>query len=113
MRDESKAFWQNYRKISILAWVCLLATVILPVVVGTILHFLIGESIWVAFVANALGLGSFVLFFYYSWQFILARCPHCDQYAARLKNLLFPIDPICPKCGKRMDQSNGCAEQRA
>lgn len=106
METKTNQFWREYRKSALLGWVFLVATPILPIILGTILHFVLGESKLVSFIPNALALVLFFLFIYHSWKFILARCPHCGQLAVKFKNRLFPFDPVCPKCGKRMDTEN-------
>lgn len=103
MNASSNAFWRTYRRDAIMGWIYLIATPVVPISVGLVNHFLLGATPIISSLAEVIGLVPFLLFGYYSWKYKFAVCPHCNQTAAKFRNLVFPIDPICPKCGRRMD----------
>lgn len=103
MNNGTSQFWREYRKNVLLIWVYFTGMFVLPISLGLICHLLWGDSKIVAFILNIMVLALFLMFLYYSYKYRFAKCPHCHQFAIKFKNLVFPIDPICPKCGQRMN----------
>jgi hypothetical protein len=106
MDKKAETFWCTYRKDATLWWLYLIATPVVPVCLGVVNHFFLGATEIGAKIAEVISVVPFFLFLYHGWQYKLAVCPHCNQTAAKFKNHLFPIDPVCPKCRKRMDDGS-------
>lgn len=103
MSSSKNIFWRSYKKNAVLAWVYLVATPVVPVALGIFNHFIFGGNFFITRLLELLTAIPFVLCFYYGLKYRLEVCPHCKQHPNNLKNFLFPFNPICKKCGKRMD----------
>lgn len=96
-------WWRMQRRLVILSWAFLLGTIVVPVAIGVFDHVLWGGTPVGSILAGSLGLLSFLSSFYFGLKYNLMRCPHCDDYALRVRNLLWPLDPKCPKCHRQMN----------
>lgn len=96
MNQKKISFWYQYKKTIILAYVILPMTIILPLV-----FMLAGLSV----VASYVGFVPFLFSMYLFLKYRNTYCPHCSRHPQNLRNLLFPIDPYCHSCEKRMDQN--------
>jgi hypothetical protein len=106
--DQDNEFWREYRRLPVMGWLSLIGGVCVAVFVGVAFHFLpvpFGPQL-----ANIFGIAFTAFGFFGSMYFFFkyrnAKCPHCHRGAARLLNIFFPITPVCPKCGRRMNKSD-------
>lgn len=91
---KNNKFWHNYKGIAIRSYVWFIGGLLISLPFG----FFLGNT-----AGGLVVLGGFVVSMYYGLFYRNTTCPHCKQYPQNIKNIFFPIDPICRKCGKRMD----------
>lgn len=102
--EKKRSFWKNYRKDAILRWLYLVLTPMVPITIGLLVHLIAEPSKFVSVLLELTALVPMSLFAFHSYRVGMAECPHCHQYVARFGNIIFPTNPVCKHCGRRMDQ---------
>lgn len=93
--SKSNKFWNEYKGKAIRSYLWFFGGLLISLPFG----FFLGNA-----VGGIVVLGGFIVSMYYGLSYRNTACPHCKQYPQNFKNIFFPIDPICKKCGKRMDE---------
>jgi|GEM_PF-6669152 len=94
MEVKQPTFWQEYKRTIIFAYAILPVTLILPIIFG-----IMGLQT----VASYIGFLPFVISMLLFLKYRNMNCPKCNQHPQNGKNIFYPFDPVCTRCGKRMD----------
>lgn len=103
MKSEN-LLWKQYVKANKRGYVFMALTILAPAFFGTIAHFTIANDAAYS-VASLSGVIFFVLSAKSFFEYRNAECPHCNQLLNNARNMFFPFDKTCRKCGKALDHN--------
>jgi len=95
-------FWQRYLRTFYRGYLFMALTIAAPAALGTIAHFTLANDTTYA-VAALSGIIFFALSAKSFFEYRNAECPHCNQLLNNPRNILYPFDRTCRKCGKDLD----------